>query len=113
MQCLCRDANDADAQACVHECFVEELSLKGWHAAIFSCFAVEDEVCGEDCSADDGGAVEEALGEGGCIWGAYLTWLLDVGAAEGLLELVSGFYERGEELGVEVEGFGRGVECSG
>ena len=62
MQCLCCDADDADAQACVQEGLVEVLTLKRWHAAIFSCFAVEDEVCGEDCSADDGSAVEEALG---------------------------------------------------
>ena len=112
MQCLCCNADDADAQACVHECFVEELSLKGWHAAIFSGFAVEDEVCGEDCTANDGSAVEEALGYGGSVWRAYLTWLLNIGAAEGLLELISRFCESGKDLGVEVEGFGRGVECS-
>ena len=45
--------------------------------------------------------------------GAYLTWLLDIGAAESLLEVISGFSESGNDLGVEVEGFGGGVECSG
>lgn len=41
-----------------------------------------------------------------------MTWLLDIGAAEGLLEVVSRFSESGEDLGVKVEGFRRGVECS-
>ena len=62
MQCLCCDADDADTQARVQEGLVEIFPLKRWHAAIFSCFAVEDEVCGEDRSTDDGSAVEEALG---------------------------------------------------
>ena len=62
MQGLCCDADDADTQARVQEGLVKIFPLKGWHAAIFSCFAVEDKVCGEDCPADDGSAVEEALG---------------------------------------------------
>ena len=97
----------------MQEGLVKIFPLKGWHAAIFSCFAVEGEVCGEDRSTDDGSAVEEALGQRSGIGRDYLTWLLDIGAAEGLLEGVSRFRESGEDLGVEVEGFGRGVECSG
>lgn len=40
-----------------------------------------------------------------------MTWLLDIGAAEGLLELISRFCESGKDLGVEAGGFGRGVKC--
>ena len=50
----------------MHECFVKIRALVRRHAPIFASFTVEDQICHEDCAAEDGGAVEEALRETAC-----------------------------------------------
>lgn len=55
------DANDGQAETGVQECVVEVGALEGRHATVRSGFTVEDQVCGENCAADDGAAIEEAL----------------------------------------------------
>ena len=51
VESLRRDANHADAQAGVEECFVEVGALIGRHTSIFASFTIEDEVCGNEGTA--------------------------------------------------------------
>ena len=47
----------------MQEGVVEILTLKGWHAAIFSCLSIEDHIDGKEGSAEDAGAVKQALSD--------------------------------------------------
>ena len=84
MQCLCGYTDHADANSGVEEGLVQICPFKRWHSAIFSSFAVEEKVCGENCAAYDGAAVEEFGGHVACIWPAGLGCWLDVSAMEGI-----------------------------
>ncbi|RJE17287.1 hypothetical protein PHISCL_10376, partial [Aspergillus sclerotialis] len=63
VQCPGRKTDDPDAQTGVHKCLVQVFPLKGRHAAIFACFAVKDQVRGDNGSADQRSAVQEPLRE--------------------------------------------------
>lgn len=89
MQGARRHANDPNPQASVHESFVQKGSLVGWHAAIFTSFAVEHEICGDDSTADDGGAIKEPLTHAAGVRTRDLAARLHIRATEGLLEGIS------------------------
>ena len=84
MQCLCSYADHAEANAGVEEGLVQVCPLKRWHAAIVSSLPVEEQVCGENCAAYDGAAVEEFRGHVACIWPVDLGCSLGVSAMEGI-----------------------------
>ena len=73
----------------MHECLVEKRSFIKRYTAIFSRLAVEDEIRGDDGTANDGGAIEEPLGHAAGVGAHKLAARLDVGATEGLLEGIS------------------------
>ncbi len=106
MESLCCNADYADAETGVREGLVQVGPLVGGHSTVVAGFGVEHEVGGYDCSANDGGAVEEALAEGaggGRVGNLGAAGGL-VGAAEGGLEGMAGFGEccgsgRGEGVG--------------
>jgi len=61
MQCPGSKRNNPNTQAGVHERLIQILPLKGRHAAIFSCLAIENEVRGENGSTDKSTSDEEPL----------------------------------------------------
>lgn len=63
MQCACGHTNDADAQSSVQKRLIEIGAFVGWHAAIFTSLAVEDQVDCKECTTEDGAAIDEALGQ--------------------------------------------------
>lgn len=82
-----RDADDAHPQTRMHKGLIEVRPFVRGHPAIFSCFAVEDEVRGKDGGANDTGAVEETLGQVASLGASDGRRRLDVCPVEG----ISGF----------------------
>ena len=62
MELASGDADDGQAETGVQECVVEVGALEGRHPTVVTGLSVKDQVCGEDCAANDSTAVEEALG---------------------------------------------------
>jgi hypothetical protein len=89
MQNSCSYTDDTNSESGVHECLVEVFSLELWHSPIFTGFAVEDEVCGDDGSSNKSSTVEETLGQvSGC---SRVGWLIRrslISAFEGIAQRV-------------------------
>lgn len=62
MQCASSNSDDTNSEAGVHEGLVEVFPLVLWHAAIFPGLTVENQVGGDNCSTDQDGSIEQALG---------------------------------------------------
>lgn len=86
MHGACSDSDDTNTEASVQERIVEVGALEGWHAAILTSLAVEDQVDAEEGCAEDTSAVEEALSHIALRERVGRDSLL-VRAAEGRLEL--------------------------
>ena len=63
MKSASSNTDDADTETSVQESVVQVGAFKGRHAAIFSGFAVEDEVDGKQGTTENSTAIDEALGE--------------------------------------------------
>lgn len=93
MQGARRHTDDANTQAGVHEGFVEKGPFVRRHTAIFPSLAVEHDVRGDHGATNEGGAVEELLGDTAAVGAHDLATRLHVCATEGLLEGISRFGE--------------------
>lgn len=91
MQRLRRHPNNPNPQSRMQERVVQELPLERRHTTIFARLAVEEHVRGDNGSADDGGSIEEALGEGAATCGGGGgDARLDIGPEGGVLEGMAG-----------------------
>jgi len=58
-----RHCDNPHPKSRMHEGLIEVPTFVRGHTAIFSCFPVENEVRGDDGSANDSGTVEESLSQ--------------------------------------------------
>lgn len=108
MQRLRRDTDHPYTQPCVCKRLVQVRPLERGHATIFPGLSVEHHVRRHNCSAHDGGAVEESLAEGaGCGGNGGLA-----GGLVGAAECMAGFGEGGDWRG-GFEGGGSGGRVEG
>ncbi len=110
MQCARRDTYDPEPHPRVQEGLVQVAALERWHAAIFSGFAVEEQVGANQGGADQSRADDELLSEIARVRPRRLVRLLDVVAAKGILKGGAGFGKRGRQGGFGVGS--RAVECA-
>lgn len=110
MQCARRDADDPQAHPRVQEGLVQVAPLERRHAAIFSGFAVEEQVGADQGRANQSRADDELLSEIARVRPRRLVRLLDVVAAKGIWKGSAGFGKRGRQGGFGVDS--RAVECA-
>lgn len=79
----------------MHERLVQETPLVRRHAPIFAGLPVEDQIDGDKGSAHQAGADEEALRQSALVGFRDFVRLLHVVSAEGGLERMARFGERG------------------
>lgn len=101
------NTDNTNSESSVQESVVQEASFVRRHAAVLSRLTVEDEVRRQDSSTNDGGSVEQSLGDVATAVG--VSGRLHVCATEGILESLSGLREdrrRGgaDGLGLRLEG---------
>ena len=96
MQSPSSDTDDTNTKSSVQERLVQEAALKRGHAAIFSGFAVEDQVRCKDSTTDDGRSVKQLLSK---VASLDIVGRLHVGAAESILEGLTGLCENGDGTG--------------
>ena len=92
MQSPSSNTNNPDTKSSVHKGFIQIRPFKRRHSAVFSSFAVEDEVRCHDSSTDDSCAIDQLLGQ---VALRSIGGLLHVGATECILEGLPGFGEDG------------------